>query len=241
MRLLVLALIAAVIAGGGSPAEAGKKKRRYVSPEKKVCRTVKGKRRCKWVPRFEGHGVARADLRAEPVERPSGELAFEPNHKPGTVFRGSLFDDAGELDDAVLAELDRGFACKRTGDLRAVDPRLYQTMSTIYDHFGKKTIVLVSGHRLQRNDKSRHFHAAAMDIYIPGVSIEDLYEYAQSLDTGGMGIGLYPRSGFVHIDYRAPGSASYRWTDWSGGKGKKGKGKGKGTGKGKKRGKKTNA
>lgn len=239
MRLLVLALIAAMI-GAGSPAEARKKKRGYVSPEKKVCRTVKGKRRCKWVPRFEGHGVARADLRAEPVPRPSGELAFEPNHRSGTVFRGNIFAADGDLDDAVLAELDRGFACKRTGDVRAVDPRLYRVMSTIYDHFGGKTIVLVSGHRLQRNDKSRHFHAAAMDIYIPGVSIRELYDYATSLDTGGMGIGLYPRSGFVHIDWRAPGAGSYRWTDWSGGKGKKSK-KGKGKGKGKKRSKRTNA
>ena len=30
-----------------------------------------------------------------------------------------------------------------------------------------------------------------------------------------MGIGLYPRDGFVHIDFRAPGQPSYRWTDRS--------------------------
>jgi hypothetical protein len=28
-----------------------------------------------------------------------------------------------------------------------------------------------------------------------------------------MGIGKYPRGGFVHIDFRAPGEPSYRWTD----------------------------
>ena len=28
-----------------------------------------------------------------------------------------------------------------------------------------------------------------------------------------MGIGLYPRSGFVHIDVRSP--PSYRWIDYS--------------------------
>ena len=33
-----------------------------------------------------------------------------------------------------------------------------------------------------------------------------------------MGIGIYPASGFVHIDFRAPGDPSFRWTDWSGGK-----------------------
>jgi hypothetical protein len=31
-----------------------------------------------------------------------------------------------------------------------------------------------------------------------------------------MGIGQYPNSQFVHIDFRAPGEPSYRWTDYSG-------------------------
>jgi len=48
------------------------------------------------------------------------------------------------------------------------------------------------------------------------VSIRDMYEYAETLDMGGMGVGIYPNSGFVHVDYRAPGEPSYRWTDRSG-------------------------
>ena len=31
-----------------------------------------------------------------------------------------------------------------------------------------------------------------------------------------MGIGLYPTSEFIHVDFRAPGEPSYRWTDYSG-------------------------
>ena len=50
---------------------------------------------------------------------------------------------------------------------------------------------------------------------IEGVSNRELYKFAQSLDEGGMGIGIYPRSQFVHIDFRAPGEPSYRWTDRS--------------------------
>jgi hypothetical protein len=34
-----------------------------------------------------------------------------------------------------------------------------------------------------------------------------------AFDRGGMGIGRYPRNNFVHIDFRAPGEPSYRWTD----------------------------
>ena len=55
-----------------------------------------------------------------------------------------------------------------------------------------------------------------MDIRIPGVSIHDMYNFAETLDAGGMGIGIYPTSGFIHVDFRAPGEPSYRWTDYSG-------------------------
>ncbi len=55
-----------------------------------------------------------------------------------------------------------------------------------------------------------------MDIRIPGVSISEMYKFAESLDAGGMGIGIYPTSQFIHVDFRAPGEPSYRWTDYSG-------------------------
>lgn len=120
-----------------------------------------------------------------------------------------------EFDDEALAQLDQVFRCKRTGEVRAVNPRLYETLSVISDHFGGKRIELISGFRFQREEGSRHYHASAMDIRIPGVSIRELRKFAESLDTGGMGIGLYPRANFVHIDWRAPGEPSYRWVDRS--------------------------
>ena len=98
---------------------------------------------------------------------------------------------------------------------RSVDPRLYEILSIISDHFGGKRVELISGFRFQKNEGSRHYHASAMDIRVPGVSTRELYKFAESLDTGGMGIGLYPRSGFVHVDMRAPGDPSYRWVDRS--------------------------
>ena len=36
-------------------------------------------------------------------------------------------------------------------------------------------------------------------------------DFAATLDTGGMGIGWYPRAQFVHIDVRP--MPSYRWID----------------------------
>ena len=103
---------------------------------------------------------------------------------------------------------------------------LYEQLSRFYDRFEGKRIDLVSALRADERNSSRHFHASAMDIRIKGVSIKEMYRFAESLDGGGMGIGLYPVSNFIHVDYRAPGEPSYRWTDTTGpNSGKKSKGK----------------
>lgn len=192
-----------------------KRARRAQARKKKVCTRRNGKRRCRWVARFDGHGVSASKLRDAPLPKPSGEIwLYAVNFRE--EVKVNIFNESGELDQEALAQLDAIFRCRRTGEERAVDPRLYEVLSTVYEHFGKQRIELVSGFRNQPNQGSRHFHASAMDIKIPGVSTRKLYEYATSLDAGGMGIGIYPTSGFVHIDWRAPGEKSYRWTDYSG-------------------------
>jgi uncharacterized protein YcbK (DUF882 family) len=174
---------------------------------------------------FTGHGVDRTELRKEVVPRPSGDVwVYSVNFRE--EVRVNIYKNSGapaangeeaapEFDEQALAALDHVFRCKRTGETRAVDPRLYQTLSVIYDHFGGKRIDLISGFRFQRQEGSRHYHASAMDIRIQGVSNRALRDFADSLDPGGMGIGIYPRAGFVHVDWRAPGEPSYRWTDRS--------------------------
>jgi hypothetical protein len=185
---------------------------------------------------FSGHGMGRIELRKEPVPQPSGDIwVYSVNYREEVrvnIYRKSGVDRAAagdgsaslvattgdaapEFDEQALATLDQVFRCKRTGETRAVDPRLYETLSVISDHFGGKRIELVSGFRFQREEGSRHYHASAMDIRVPGVSIRALRNFAASLDTGGMGIGIYPRAGFVHVDWRAPGEPSFRWTDRS--------------------------
>ena len=180
-----------------------------------VCSGKGDKRRCRRVRgRFRGHPVSRAELRTEPLPQPSGQVHLV-NVNLGEVVKVDLYREDGKLDEESLSKLDHAFRCRRTKEVHAVDPRLFEIMSVIQDHFGGRPIHLVSGFRFQRNEGSRHFHASAMDIKIPGVSAKELYRYAQSLDPGGMGIGIYPREGFVHVDFRAPGEKSYRWVDRS--------------------------
>jgi uncharacterized protein YcbK (DUF882 family) len=224
-------LVALLMFLGGGVAEAGSKSKKV-----KVCSTkkvgqgkkAKSKKSCRYVKEFDGHNAAKSSLRTEPLERPSGEIWVVSNNLQEEV-KVNIYAADGSIDEAALAQLDEVFRCKRSHEVRAVDPRLYEQMSRIYDHFGKRRIELVSGFRFKERESSRHWHASAMDIRIEDVTIRELYEYAETLDLGGMGIGIYPNSEFVHVDFRAPGEPSYRWTDRSypegGSKSKKSKSK----------------
>jgi uncharacterized protein YcbK (DUF882 family) len=238
MALLIAACL--VVASGSGWAEAAPKanaaarsdskssvsKKRKKSSNKgttKECSTVRGKKKCKRIAIFSGHNASRSKLRTEPLARPSGEVWLRAENLAQEA-RVNIYKEDGSLNEASLAQLDELFRCKQTGEVRAVRSELYEQLSRIYDHFGGKRVDLVSGFRYAERSSSRHFHASAMDIRIAGVSIRDMYAYAESLDGGNMGIGLYPTSGFIHVDYRAQGEPSYRWTDRSGpGSGKKSK------------------
>ncbi|HEY1548461.1 MAG TPA: DUF882 domain-containing protein [Kofleriaceae bacterium] len=163
---------------------------------------------------FSGHNAAQSTLRTEPLAKPSGEIDLKAENL-GEAVHVNIYKADGTFDEDSLAKLDDMFRCVRTGEVRAVRRELYEQLSRIYDHFGKQ-INLVSGFRFAERNSSRHYHASAMDIRIPGVSIGEMYKFAESLDAGGMGIGLYPTSQFIHVDFRAPGEPSYRWTDYSG-------------------------
>ena len=210
LKYTVVVLFAAALLAGPSAVEAKHKPR----AGKRVCKGEGDQRRCRYVKYFQGRGVPDSALRTEPLPKPSGDIHFWSVNFREEV-KVNLYDKNGDIDEAVLAELDHGFRCKRTKQERAVDPRLFEILSIISDHFGNERVELVSGFRFQKDEGSRHFHASAMDIRIPGVSTKELYKFAESLDSGGMGIGIYPRGKFVHVDFRAPGAKSYRWTDTS--------------------------
>lgn len=201
--------------------QARRAKRRKRAKKRKICRRVNGKRRCSWKAQFQGQNASRESLRTEPLPRPSGEIwLYAVNFRED--LKVNIYDANGDFNDDALAQLDEIFRCKRTKQVRAVDPHLYEILSIIYDHYGQKRIDLISGFREKPDSEtSRHFHGSAMDIRVPGVSTRTLYELAASLDLGGMGVGRYPASEFVHVDFRAPGEKSYRWTDYSPPKNKK--------------------
>lgn len=178
-------------------------------------------KKCRRVAVFSGHNTPPSELRKDPLPRPSGEIWLRAVNLTAEV-RLNIYKADGTFDDESLAMLDELFRCTRTNEVRAVNAKLYEHLSRINDRFAGKPVELVSGFRFAERDSSRHFHASAMDIRVPGVSAYELRKFAETLDQGksgpdgGMGIGIYPTTGFVHVDFRAPGEPSFRWVDWSG-------------------------
>jgi uncharacterized protein YcbK (DUF882 family) len=168
----------------------------------------KGKRK----GRMLGWPVPERDLRASAAPRPSGNLRiYSLNYKEEASV--NIYNADGSFNVGALAEINHIFKCRRSGLEHDIDTRLITILSHIYDHFGGKRLELLSGYRFQRRTTSNHFHGAAADIRIPGVDPRKIRSYAETLDSGGMGVGWYPRVGFVHVDVRQ--LPSYRWIDYS--------------------------
>jgi len=162
--------------------------------------------------KFAGVVVPESALRKEPLGKPSGDLELRMNGLDESV-KVNIYNEDGSYNIEALRSLDHVLRCRRTDDEKPIEPRLFTILSHVYDHFGGKTIDIVSGYRNQRKTTSNHYKGTATDIRIEGVTPKKIRSFAESIDTGGLGIGLYPRGQFVHIDVRP--LPSYRWIDMS--------------------------
>jgi uncharacterized protein YcbK (DUF882 family) len=194
---------------GGAPEAAPAETAR---PKAKLAARPHHSRHAQHHGRFFGRVVPEASLRTGPLDPPSGDLALVRLGLPEEA-KVNLYNEDGSYNIESLRTLDHILRCRRTDDEKPIEPRLFTLLSHIYDHFGERRIEIVSGYRNQRKKTSNHYKGTASDIRISGVSPKKIEAFAETLDTGGMGIGIYPRSGFVHIDVRA--LPSYRWTDFS--------------------------
>ena len=170
------------------------------------------KRRGKARKRVEGHVVKEDRLRRRLPPPPSGNLYL---HRPieKESLKVNIFNADGSYNGEAIRAASRMLRCRRSDTLREMEPRLLAILSHVFDHFGERRIDLVSGFRNQRKTSSYHYKGTAADIRVDGVPSRRLKEFVETLDSGGMGIGIYPVTGFVHIDVRPP--PSYRWTDYS--------------------------
>lgn len=104
------------------------------------------------------------------------------------------------------------FACRDGSDTIKIDRQLVNYLQKIRDHYGKPVNITSAYRTASYNKKvggasnSYHMKGMAADIYISGVSPQNIADYAKSI--GIKGVGTYKSQGFVHIDTR---TSKYYW------------------------------
>jgi len=115
----------------------------------------------------------------------------------------------------AASDLDRAASVLRdssSGNVYPVLPRLLDLAYDIETHFQTRELRVISGYRTpKKSGGSNHGKGRAMDLVVPGTTDADVAAYARTL--GFVGVGIYPTSGFVHLDVR---DRSYFWSDASG-------------------------
>lgn len=104
------------------------------------------------------------------------------------------------------------FQC-RCGECPAVKPDIALTIliQEIEKHF-RQEVVISSGYRCEAHNKtiggapsSFHRQAKALDFYIPGVALQDIYDWVNNA-TFRCGLGIY--KSHIHVDSR---NGTARW------------------------------
>jgi uncharacterized protein YcbK (DUF882 family) len=140
--------------------------------------------------------------------------------KPKLVLQGLNVPDRVELTARTerggfsAEDLDRAAHVMRdhAGNEHPIDPRLLDLVYRVQTHFKAHEIRVLSGYRTPHHGStSNHGKGRAMDMVVPGNADEDVAKFAR--EQGFVGVGVYPTSGFVHLDIR---ERSFFWIDTSG-------------------------
>jgi uncharacterized protein YcbK (DUF882 family) len=147
------------------------------------------------------------------AENETRTLSFHHTHSGEDLT--VTFKRDGRYDEEALKKLNHYLRDWRTQDETVMDPHLFDIIWEVYrDVDGKQPIQIVSAYRcpstnamLRRRSAhtgvarySQHMLGHAMDLYIPGVPLEQIRFAGLRLQRGG--VGFYPTSGspFVHLD-----------------------------------------
>jgi uncharacterized protein YcbK (DUF882 family) len=200
-----------VIPEKGKEAEAAKKAAQLAAREGRDGKKGKEKERAK-------KGSAKAK---EGDDKGDPSLPRGPKRKGFVhLMRGSdrldvqLLTRRGKLAPNALAGLSKILRFYPTGATTPIDPRLAALLGQVSDHFGGRTIKVVSGFRpytpAQYTPHSNHNLGRAMDFSIEGVPNTVVRDFCRTFRNAG--VGYYPNSSFVHLDVR---TGKAYWIDYS--------------------------
>lgn len=165
-------------------------------------------------------GVACALLLAEmdpvwamvpkPVQLPEGKLSLN-NYYSKERITVNYRDAAGNYNPDALKALNWILRCRFTDEVANMDLKAIEHLNLVDKQLGgSNEFLIISGYRSPRFNgllrreghhvakKSLHLKAKAIDIAIPGVSLDKVHRAALDLKFGG--VGYYPGAGFVHLD-----------------------------------------
>ena len=155
------------------------------------------------------------------IAPPSKTAPVDARGRPLLVLQGLNIPDRvellprGERGGFSAEDLDRAAHVMRDhgGNEHPVDPRLLDVIYRLQVHFKAPEIRIISGYRTppRGSAASNHGRGRAMDLVVPGATDEEVAKLAR--EQGFAGVGIYPVSGFVHVDVR---ERSYFWVDTSG-------------------------
>jgi uncharacterized protein YcbK (DUF882 family) len=166
-------------------------------------------------------GVSYAEaVRKWHAATPNKAPATDPSGRPLLVLEALNINERLELRAASErggfsgSDLDRAAHLLRepwSGNEHPIEPRLLDLAYRLQTHFKAQAIRVVSAYRTPHGGASNHGRGRALDLIVPGARDEEVAKFAREL--GYVGVGIYPVSGFVHLDVR---DRSYFWVDSSG-------------------------
>ena len=165
---------------------------------------------------FLAHSAGLAAATVLPVARgaranvaSARELALVHTHTRERIELVYAFAESYVPD--ALATLNRFLRDHYTGEVGAIDPRLFDLLHQVRQLVGgARPFAVISGFRCAATNEtlrttrgggvarhSLHMEGRAIDVRLPGVALADLRDAAVSLKAGGVG---YYAGQFVHID-----------------------------------------
>jgi uncharacterized protein YcbK (DUF882 family) len=177
-------------------------------------------------PAAKGKRLENAGARRETakVARPKSPPSYAARAKtPGVVHlrraatnevvHVRVRDVSGRVPRAALTTFSKVMR-SASGAAHPVDARLISVLGLVSNHFGSRTIELVSGFRPTSQPRegkhSNHNLGKAIDFRVVGVPNEAVRDFCRTLKN--VGCGYYPNSSFVHLDVRQ--SPAF-WVDYS--------------------------
>lgn len=140
---------------------------------------------------------------------PKRSLAFKSLHT-GETLKATYWSN-GRYDPHALVDIAHILRDWRADEVGNMDPALYDLLFALRRKLGTdQPFNIISGYRCPKTNamlasksdgvakKSMHMEGKAIDIAVPGRKLTAVRNAALELKLGG--VGLYSKSGFVHVD-----------------------------------------